>query len=272
MGGVGGETVMRVRLIRLLAVLSATAVAVVVAMTVVEIWVRLRWDEKRGMPGFYLSDPVLGQRLAPNYTGWFAGVPVRINSLGFRDTRDYALEKSPTTFRIVVLGDSVTFGHGALSETTYPFLLEQNLRKWRPDIDWQVWNLGVPGYNTSQELSYLREVGARYQPDLVVVGFYENDLADNAPPSPSSRRRFVSAVQRTLQRWFYSYELYKRIALTVRWQWSDGANRGRIDALAADEALLSQPADMSTLTEQQLTDVDRFDDVDIYTCPKKFAT
>ena len=61
-----------------------------------------------------------GQRLAPNYDGWFAGVPVHINGLGFRDARDYALEKGPNTFRILVLGDSVTFGHGSVDEHTYP--------------------------------------------------------------------------------------------------------------------------------------------------------
>jgi GDSL-like Lipase/Acylhydrolase family len=269
MGGVGGEAVTR-RLLKFLAMIGATVVAFVAAMAAVEVWVRLSWDEKRGLPGFYLSDPVLGQRLAPNYEGWFAGVPVRINALGFRDTRDYALEKSSNTFRILVLGDSVTFGHGALSETTYPFLLEQNLKKWRPDIDWQVWNLGVPGYNTSTELNYLGRVGSQYRPDLVIVGFYENDLADNALASaPSLTRRTLSAVQRVMQRNLYSYELYKRVALTVHWRLvTQSADRGRIDALAADEALLTRPSDMSALPAQQLTPVDRFDDGMTYRCPK----
>ena len=55
-----------------------------------------------------------------------------INSLGFRDRREYSLEKPPNTFRILVLGDSVTFGHGTLDDTTYPYLLEQQLRAGRP--------------------------------------------------------------------------------------------------------------------------------------------
>ena len=92
----------------------------------------------------------------PSYDGWFAGVPVRINNLGFRDPREYPLEKPPGTFRILVLGDSVTFGHGSLYETTYPYLLEQRLKQWRPSVNWQVWNLGVPGYNTRQELALSR--------------------------------------------------------------------------------------------------------------------
>ena len=101
----------------------AVVLAAVFGAVVVEAWVRLRWDEKRGTPSFYVSDPLLGECLNPGYDGYFAGVPVGINSLGFRDTREYALEKPRGTFRILVLGDSVTFGHGALYETTYPYLL-----------------------------------------------------------------------------------------------------------------------------------------------------
>lgn len=261
-------TARRGRWIKAAAVVCATAAAVIVAMAAIEVWVRWSWDEKRGTPGFYISDPVRGQRLAPNYEGWFAGVPVRVNALGFRDTRDYALDKPPGTFRILVLGDSVTFGHGALSDTTYPYLLEQELSRWRPDVNWQVWNLGVPGYATSQELKYLLDVGPRYQPDLVVVGFYENDLAGNTSLSPPSwSRRAASAAQRVMQRWFYSYELYKKVALTLHWRlFSGGVDRGRIEALAADEALLAAPADAAGHPSQRLTTVDRFADVDTFKC------
>ena len=94
----------------------------------VEVWVRARWNPKNGQPGLFLSDAVRGQRFAANYDGWFAGVPVHINNLGFRDSRDYSLTKSPKTFRIIFLGDSVTFGHGSVYEHSYPYLLEQKLK------------------------------------------------------------------------------------------------------------------------------------------------
>jgi hypothetical protein len=51
------------------------------------------------------------------------------------------------------------------------------LRKWRSQTDWQTWNAAVPGYNTSHELAQLREVGPIFKPDLVIVGFFENDLS-----------------------------------------------------------------------------------------------
>ncbi|MBM3809078.1 MAG: hypothetical protein FJW22_12910 [Acidimicrobiia bacterium] len=232
--------------------------SVCIAMFAIEIWVRWRWDERRGVPGFYISDPELGQRLAPNYDGWFSGVPVHINSLGFRDTREYALDKQPGTFRILVLGDSVTFGHGALSDTTYPYLLEKRLKAWRPDVNWEVWNLGVPGYNTAIELKYLQRVGPRYQPDLVVVGFYENDLSDNDVATEATLgRRITSAVQGSMQRWLYSYELYKRILLTIRWQFSDHEPlRARLEATEAEET--ARPNVQSDDPALRLGDTERF--------------
>lgn len=255
----------------LLLSLPATVLSCLLGAVLVEVWVRARWDARRGTPGFYLSDPARGQRLRPGYDGWFAGVPVRINSLGFRDTRDYTLAKPAGTFRIIVLGDSVTFGHGTLNETTYPYLLEQRLKEWRPDVAWEVWNLGVPGYNTRDELAYLKEVGQRYAPDLVIVGFYPNDLTQGlASHTPGLARRATSAVLRNLQRYLYSYEFYKKVFLTARWRWSTrDDDRLRLEQLAGAEAILHPTVGGPDEPEQQLGEVDYFDDAAVrnFVCP-----
>ncbi len=241
--------------------LPATILTAVVSLVLIELWVRARWDYQRGTPGFYQSDPARLQRLSAGYDGWFAGVPVRINNLGFRDPRAYTTEKAPGTFRILVLGDSVTFGHGATFETTYPYLLEERLNAWRPDIGWQVWNLAVPGYNTRQELRHLEEVGPRFHPDLVIVGFYPNDIDGNDTlPEPSTARRVMSAAQGLMQRHLYSYEFYKRIYLTLRWKLlTDDADRRRLEHLATESALLTTGA-LDQRPEQKLSTPDYFDD------------
>jgi hypothetical protein len=233
----------RRRLRKLFIAAAAAAVATVVSLIGIEIWVRSAWDDSRGRPGFFLSDPVRGQRLASNYDGWFAGVPAHTNALGFRDTREYSLAKSPGTFRILVLGDSVTFGHGALYETSYPYLLEQRLREWRPDVAWEVWNLGVPGYNTAQELAYLNEVGGQYRPDLVIVGFFLNDFSGHDPDlTPGLAARLRSAVMRTMQRHVYSTEFYKRAYLTLQFSLSESKeNQQRLLHLEEEDALLGRP-------------------------------
>jgi GDSL-like lipase/acylhydrolase family protein len=235
--------------------LPALIVAVALACAVIEVWVRVAWDPRRGKPGFYVSDPVRGLRLGENYDGWFAGVPVHVNRLGLRDPREYDLAKGPNTFRILVLGDSVTFGHGSLYETTYPYLVEQRLRSWRPDVDWQVWNAAVPGYNTSQELAQLLEVGPRFQPDLVVVGFFENDVIDNKPYlQPTVARRVVSAAESFAQRHLYSLELYKRIYYEAAWRLSaTDEYRRRVQHLGADDAENAAAADATHRKGQALT-------------------
>jgi hypothetical protein len=245
-------------------------VALLIAVVAIEVWVRVSWDERRGTPGFFLSDATLGQRLAPGYEGWFAGVPVRINRLGFRDPREYDPEKAPGTFRILVLGDSVTFGHGAIFETTYPYLLEQRLETWRPDVRWEVWNLGVPGYNTRQELLHLQDVAARYAPDLVIVGFYPNDFTGNEPqPVPGWAQTTASRALRTAQRHFYSLEFYKRVYLSARWALSrDDAFKRRLEHLETESDLAVPVERIVDAPEQKLTSFDSVaeDDVRTFEC------
>jgi hypothetical protein len=240
---------------RLLATVVATIAALLVIVIAIETWARLTWDPKKGRPGFFVSDPIRIERLAPNYDGWFAGVPVHTNSLGFRDSREYALSKAPNTFRIIVLGDSVTFGHGSIYEHTYPLLLEQRLRAWRPSVDWQVWNLGVPGYDSAQELSTLLGDGPRYQPDLVIVGFLENDVFGLLDaPTPSRWRTLKSSVTSMVRANLYSYDWFRRRYLTLRYRWvSSEVERRLLEDLAENESLLSRPDELADAKEQQLT-------------------
>jgi lysophospholipase L1-like esterase len=243
--------------------LPAGLAAAMLMAVLIEGWVRWSWDDTRGTPGFLVSHPARGQRLGFNYNGWFAGVPVRTNALGFRSERQDQLAKAPNTFRILVLGDSVTFGHGAVHD--YPSLLERQLKSWRPEVDWQVWNLGVPGYNTSQELAYLHEVGPSYQPDLVVVGFYINDIIGNGPaPQPSIARRAASRLLAVLQTNWYSTEFYKRVALTAAWRLSgsDGF-RQRFEALESEERMAATLGQVEAAQQQAITPFDRFTEAQV---------
>ena len=253
----------RGRIAKLAAIsLPSAALAMVFFAAGVEVWTRRNWNPTRGTPGFFLSDPARGQRLAPGYADWFAGVPVNINSLGLRDSREYALAKGPRTFRVLVLGDSVTFGHGSVYEHTYPYLVEQRLRAWRPDVDWQVWNAAVPGYNTSQELAQLLEVGPTFHPDLVIVGFFENDVVDNYRVSPPSRASRVRSLALSwLYRHVYSISLYKRAYLELAWRLSSSNSyRLRLEHVGAEAQLLEHVQSAQDLEDQRLTAFDRLDE------------
>src|SRR2546426_7316948 len=72
-------------------------------------------------------DTEAGFRLyRPHAASHFSGVDVRINSLGFRD-REVVLPKPAEVFRILAVGDSVTFGFGVDLAETYVKQLEGRL-------------------------------------------------------------------------------------------------------------------------------------------------
>ena len=97
-------------------------------------------------------------------------IDYRINSHGLRN-RETEYQKPPGTFRIVLLGDSRTFGFGVPIEKHFSTLLEGYFR------DVEVINMGVSGFGVDQELLYLTSEGFRYQPDLVLA--YVPHYGDN---------------------------------------------------------------------------------------------
>jgi lysophospholipase L1-like esterase len=125
----------------------------------------------------YQSDPDIRYVLLPNQRGWVDDGFVTTNSLGFRG-REVASPKPRGRFRIVAIGDSVTFGWGVNDTETFCSQLEQLLARRFPDRDLDVVNLGVGGYDTHQEVALLRRNVSRLQPDLVLVGFYSNDVPE----------------------------------------------------------------------------------------------
>lgn len=140
-------------------------------------------EEGRGMYGYQRGLRVL----RPNYRGTCTAPEFRTrvesNAHGFRDG-PFQEEKIPGTFRILALGDSFTFGLGVEGEEAYPELLEKTLSAAEKK-EVEVFNLGIPGYGTREELEVLKRFSG-YSPDLVMVGLlvqdresHGNDLMDN---------------------------------------------------------------------------------------------
>ena len=100
---------------------------------------------------------------------------VRQNSLGYRDF-EYSQERPNNTFRILMLGDSMTFGQGInKTSDTYPKQLEVLLNKGSKQ-KFEVINIAYPGYNTDSQLYDLYIKGFNSQPDMVFLGYYHNDI------------------------------------------------------------------------------------------------
>jgi lysophospholipase L1-like esterase len=100
------------------------------------------------------------------------GPPIT-NSAGLHD-HEYPVSKPPNTVRIVALGDSVTYGYRVKLDESLTKRLEQKLND-QGKRKVEVLNFGVPGYNTTQELAYLRDTALDYNPDLVLLIYVLND-------------------------------------------------------------------------------------------------
>jgi len=114
--------------------------------------------------------------LAPGWIGREGQGTVRINRMGLRE-REIAAAPLPGTFRLLCLGDSVTFGYLVEAEEAWPRRLEVALQGAATEPA-QTINAGVPGYSPFQELDWLREQGWAYGPDGIVVGFVLNDVVE----------------------------------------------------------------------------------------------
>ncbi len=125
-----------------------------------------------GMPNFQdvLEDPNFRQEL-------------RFNSLGMHDT-EHTLEKAPSTFRILMLGDSFVHAVQVGEAATAHQVLENylNQQEQTGQLHFEVVSSGVVNWGTNQQLIYYREQGRRFQADLVLLTFYiGNDFLDNLP-------------------------------------------------------------------------------------------
>jgi len=99
----------------------------------------------------------------------------RHNSQGFR-TPEYTIAHPPNTFRIVVLGDSFTWGQGVAMEQIVPHVLENMLNGKCSKFRFEVIALGVRGHRMADNLIKLVSYAESLKPDLVVFQVCENDV------------------------------------------------------------------------------------------------
>lgn len=125
------------------------------------------------------AEPAIGHEHIPNSSGVFMGVPVSINSIGLRN-REIGPVAAGTT-RVMMLGDSLTFGWGVKEEDTPSRLLETVLNGGNQGAPkYEVINTGVGNYNTQMEVAYFMTKGIELKPDVVVLNYFIND----AEPTP----------------------------------------------------------------------------------------
>ena len=107
-----------------------------------------------------------------------ATVHVAYNSKGWRDT-EHIFKNPANKSRILVLGDSFMEAYSVDLNDALPKQLERVAKREGADVE--VINLGVGGYGTLQEYLVFRELGIKYEADVVLLGFYiDNDVRNNS--------------------------------------------------------------------------------------------
>lgn len=93
---------------------------------------------------------------------------VQTNAQGFRSGRDVEIPKKRQ--RVLVLGDSYTFGVHLPNEHTFPGILQQRL----PDVE--ILNAGIVGYTIVQQAELFVERAVAVAPDITILQVLDNDI------------------------------------------------------------------------------------------------
>ncbi len=124
-----------------------------------------------GSPHPWSPDSILGWRPTPHARGrlvsWDCSNTIEIDGAGIRRDAEVAPDKGGR-FRIALMGDSFTFGHGVDGRDTFAAGLEAALASERPT---EALNFGVPSYGAAQSAARLARDGIPLHPDLAIWGY-----------------------------------------------------------------------------------------------------
>lgn len=163
-------------LLRLLAIVIVFLVILALGEVMIRVYLNFNTAYDIEMTKYALNlkndsdNKLIGHVHRPNKSMELMDVMVDINSDGHRD-KEYPIEKGDK-YRILFLGDSLTFGWGVKQEETFATLIEENLNSDSPT---EVINFGTGNYNTEQEVNLFLEKGLKYNPDKVVLFYFIND-------------------------------------------------------------------------------------------------
>ena len=170
--------------------LSLAGGSVLMVFLVCEIMIRTRttYVEARKGPLFGNHSPARlirhtgrGKRLIPgsdiivrNHHTSKQDVNMRINSIGLRDD-ELRVPKGEDELRILVLGDSITWGDYLEAEQVFLEQAEMLLDAAIPERTVELINAGIADIGIKEEIDILEDIGFSTEPDVVLLAFYLND-------------------------------------------------------------------------------------------------
>lgn len=161
-------------------------------------WPQLETIVDSNAPSLSTPDREIGAVLRPEVrmvvrSGEFT-VEYQTNNLGLRGRTKYQAERDAGVRRILLLGDSFTFGQGVSLEDLWTVRLERNLNQSGSPVE--VVNAGIPSYDTRQQFLFLQRIAPQLNPDAVVLVFLPNDLySDNVPSEESGEMELTTTTE-----------------------------------------------------------------------------
>jgi hypothetical protein len=131
-----------------------------------------------------LCDEVLGCRVNAEYVRALTPCPYNericsVNDMGYNDREAFIARDDNATPRLLLLGDSYTWGLSADVGQGWAELVEAVFEA----EGGRVWNTGITASGTNQALAVAEYALPLLKPDIVVLGFYiGNDFRDNLYP------------------------------------------------------------------------------------------
>jgi len=172
------------RLFEVLGVIGITAIMILLMEGILSLFFpqNLRGEKVIG-DSFFNRDKVLGASYTPGSRWRFSHpeykVEYTINKDGFRDRKKHPVPKPEATLRVLLVGDSFTFGQAVGYDQIWPVLVERQLKeKGYDQID--LVKAGIQGLDTRSEFLLIQRLLKKYDCDVVVVGFLINDLYTNS--------------------------------------------------------------------------------------------
>ena len=119
-------------------------------------------------------------------------IDVETNAQGLRSPRLIS-EDHPGKYRVMVIGDSMTFGHGVQYNEAYPWIAETILHEQYDMKNVEVINVSRSGAGPGEYLEYIRRLGPKFKPNLIVIGYFTGNDCPVRPP-------FVQRTQEQIEK------------------------------------------------------------------------
>ena len=141
-----------------------------------------------------------GHQHIPDKSAFLMGVNVKINSQGYRN-KEISITPPQGVTRIMMLGDSLTFGWGVPSDETVSSRLEDLLNNSRKDKSFEVINTGIGNTNTEMQVASFLDKGVLFSPDIVVLNYFINDAEPIPRPTKNIFMKHSAAYVFFSLRW-----------------------------------------------------------------------